>query len=435
MNNIRFLYDNDADDAALPVNVLVNSDSLNNASYLTGVGLGGFFTVTASTAIARPDGGTGSVAKFVATAAPAQLFARQSGLSMAAGAWLGSIYIYVPTQGGVVNWSFQNDFADIDIGSPQLSTLFDQWVRVSSAATLAALRAAVDFNILRNGGVPTVGFTFYAACGQVESGATLNSYNPTDVDAPSMSNLLTDVKGDIFRTIGTQLVITLTFAELMLLNMFKFVFCNFSSTATMQIDGYTNAGDLVPLITVGPSLCCGYTELENVEFGEPLGVNAWSYCGGAYAGLYFDAMMVRQIKVTVVDADNEFGWLDISRALTGNYYEPASNPDWNPKLSIQRGGELHRSADGTLRSERKPMARALAIDLKWLLSAFDRTKVYNIFAGNGAGTPVFASLFPENEDDLLLEQQHEIYGRLGVDNSLSNPEFGRFAAPMEVKEI
>lgn len=264
--------------------------------------------------------------------------------------------------------------------------------------------------------------------------ATVTASTTASADQAA-SNLLTDVKGDIHRSTGTTCVYTFTWTALMMLNLFKFVFTNYSSTATMKIDGYTNAGDVVPLVTVGPSLCCGYTELENLDFGGMLGANAWSYCGGAYAGLYFDAMLVRQIKVTVTDVDNGDGWLDTSRAVTGNYLELESNPAWNPALAIKRGGELHDTQDGTTRAERKPMKRSMALDLQWINSVADRTFIYNLFAGNGSGTPAFFSLFPENADDLLLEQQHEIYGRIGLENKLSHPQYGRFSAPLEVREI
>lgn len=163
-------------------NVILRSDDMTNATvWSVGAGLANFFVATTDS-LPAPDGAVGLVAKFVTAATTAQgLFARQTGLSMAAGQWATALYVYVPTQSGVTNWGLTNDFADAESSYSGVQTVFDRWVRVSMVTTLAATRTVLDYNIVRNGVAPTNGdgFTFYTVAADVQAGAFITPHIPT----------------------------------------------------------------------------------------------------------------------------------------------------------------------------------------------------------------------------------------------------------------
>lgn len=165
-------------------NILAYSEECyNTAQWGVGSTLANFYTVTNSTDIANiygtMSGGGAGVAKFVAAASTSPLFLRKT-ITLAAGTYAPSIFIYVPSQAGLTSWSVNLDAGDTEQNVATTSTAFNRWVRVEMPAfTTAASRSFWDFNIYRNGGSPTPGFTFYAMGAQLEVGAFCTSYIPT----------------------------------------------------------------------------------------------------------------------------------------------------------------------------------------------------------------------------------------------------------------
>jgi hypothetical protein len=181
-------------------NYFQNSSNINQtATWLQAVG--GFWTETTSTAITGPDGTTNNLTKFVATATPSPLFKRPkvpNEPSLAAGTYVTSIWIYVPTQAGLTSWNYANDVNDTYTGATFSSTLFDQWVRASSVVTTGATSTQWDQNWRRNANVtPVVGDTFYATCTQLEVGSTVTSFidNPLAAGTPPVTDYTIDANG------------------------------------------------------------------------------------------------------------------------------------------------------------------------------------------------------------------------------------------------
>ena len=162
-------------------NLILRSQDLLTSPNLSGATLADFFTSTVD-ALPSPSGSTNETVKFVSTPTTSQgLFLRQTGLSLTAQTYTVSVYVYVPTQAGVTNWSMNNDFQDADGVDSSIQTTFDKWVRISTTKTLTSTRNFIDFNFrINNSGAPTTsGITLYAWGAQVEEGAFATSYIPT----------------------------------------------------------------------------------------------------------------------------------------------------------------------------------------------------------------------------------------------------------------
>jgi len=162
-------------------NLVLQSENLLSTPNYSGSGLSNFFTATLDS-LPAPNGSTSQSVKFVSTATTSQgLFLRQTGLSLTAQVYTLSIYLYVPTQAGVSNWSLNVDFQDADGADAATSTLFDQWVRVEITKTLTANRNFIDFNFRINGGAApnTAGITLYAWGAQLEQSSTVGEYVKT----------------------------------------------------------------------------------------------------------------------------------------------------------------------------------------------------------------------------------------------------------------
>lgn len=251
------------------------------------------------------------------------------------------------------------------------------------------------------------------------------------------ANLLTDIKTEVHRSTATTVRYTLQWTDPVTLNMAALPFCNLTSTATIRARLYENTADVVdtatPTVDSGTELACAYAPLGSWGWGEALGVNAFSYGGAAYGRVYFTAAQGRKLVVDVVDVDNTAGYIECARIVTGTYWSPQTNAAYGPRLRPNSNTEHRRDDAGNLRTERRPTSRELSLDLNWIDTEIDRAAVYAMLVGNGMTRPVFVSLYPQDQEP-RREQSHQIYGKLS-DTAMSNPDFGIFAAPLEIKEI
>jgi len=162
-------------------NTLTYSGDQYNAVWNPGIG--GFWNSARSFDIPSPSGNYPHVTKHINLTGTQVLFARVSG-SYAVGNRTPSIYIYVPSGQGISDFGFiagYNDagFTNVDAGSTDTKTEFDQWVRVESPAIVTLLGASVDFNITADGSASPLGFVFYTSFGQEEALAFASSYMPS----------------------------------------------------------------------------------------------------------------------------------------------------------------------------------------------------------------------------------------------------------------
>lgn len=249
------------------------------------------------------------------------------------------------------------------------------------------------------------------------------------------SNLLTDRKSEVHRATGKTAQYDIRWAAGQIINMACLAFTNFSSAATMRVRGYTNVADVTPALDTGAQLCCAYQPFGLWDWGTvPLGVNAFSYGGYAYARSYFTAGTFARLLIDIDDSISTLSYVEAARLIVGSYWSPQVNADWGAKITPESNTQHERSEAGDLRTERRPVSRTLALDLSQIVSETDRQRVYDILRGNGMTRPVFCSLYPEDASP-ALEQSGQIYGKLKGDSGISHPMFGMFASALEILEV
>jgi hypothetical protein len=178
-------------------NALRQSGNLADNAYWSGGGTGYAGPKATSTAIPAPDGTGKTVTKITVASSTAPLFVRQSGLTLNAGPCAASLWIYVPSGQGVTDVTLYADYNDADTGSGFTVTALDQWVRVTSVATLTAARTWCDWNIKGNGGTAglPVNTVFYVDMAQCEPGATATRYIATTTAPVTYTDFTVDANG------------------------------------------------------------------------------------------------------------------------------------------------------------------------------------------------------------------------------------------------
>ncbi|MDN2709576.1 hypothetical protein O0880_09110 [Janthinobacterium sp. SUN118] len=252
--------------------------------------------------------------------------------------------------------------------------------------------------------------------------------------ALTVVNLLTDIKSEVWRSTGMHATLSAVFPLASLIGAVVLPFCNLSSAATLRVRGYALAVDATPAFDTGFVQACAYQPLGAWDWGlEPLGVNAFAYGGGVYGRIWFAPAWVEKLEIDIDDPLNPAGYIEASRLVAGMYWSPESNADYGASVTADDASQHYRNEGGDLLTNVGPRNRKLALSLN-TMSPQDRSKLMAILRGNGKSRPIFVSLFPESADP-LLEQDHQLYGKLPEAVAIATPQFERYSASITVEEI
>jgi hypothetical protein len=207
---------------------------------------------------------------------------------------------------------------------------------------------------------------------------------------------------------------------------------NFSTAATMRVQGYTNGPDTVSAIDSGNVVCCPYKLNDKTDFAVN-NANTYAYVGGSYATVFIAKTSCEKITITVSDPTNGAGFLDVSYLVAGDYWTPQVNADYGAELSFYDDTEQDRSDVWDMRIKRGGKYRGISFSLS-NMRAGDRGLLTKLAFSAGRSSPVFLSLFPESTD-AAEEQAHQVYGYF-IDNfKLSQRTYPVGASRLHINEI
>lgn len=247
------------------------------------------------------------------------------------------------------------------------------------------------------------------------------------------TNLLTDIKSEVWRTATTTAQITLTWVNTESVGCAALPFCSLSQTATMRVRGYTNAADATALFDTG-NVLCSPNGFGKWNWGAtPLGVNAYAYSGAAYGMVWFAHAFVKKLVIDIIDTGNTLGYIEAARVVTGPYWTPLYGADYGAQLSVGDLSKHERSDAGDLRTDRGAMFKKVSLDLSYM-PAEDRNVVWDIARTNGMSKPLLFSLSPTNTDT-IEDQMFQVYGKLSQQSALRYQFMSQFSTSIELEEI
>lgn len=249
------------------------------------------------------------------------------------------------------------------------------------------------------------------------------------------SNLLTDIKSEVWRSTGATASVTLQWAAGEFVGMVALPFCSLSSGATIRVRCYTYAADATPIIDSGAQMAAEAPPFDVWGWGsEPLGVNAYAYGGASYGVLWLDAMhAVQKVVIDINDVSNPLGYIECSRIVAGPYWEPVNNADFGVEVNAADTSKHERSDAGDLRTDRGTVYKTMSLDLNFM-PAQDRNALWKILRGNGMFRPVYLSLVPK-ATDAFEEQVFQIYGKLSRSSALKYQFVNQYSSSLEIEEI
>lgn len=108
---------------------------------------------------------------------------------------------------------------------------------------------------------------------------------------------------------------------------------------------------------------------------------------------WFEDVVTQAVRITLVDVNNEFGFIDISRIYAGIALQPKVNFSYGHKSGWISSTKQRRTNGGSVHAKKRAKPRKLAFALKYL-TEMDRPHFYNALQQVGDDTSWYISMFP-----------------------------------------
>lgn len=224
------------------------------------------------------------------------------------------------------------------------------------------------------------------------------------------ANMLSDLKGQVHRSVGTNVSYTLTWATAQTIAGVALPACNLTSDATIRVHGYDAATGGALVCDSGVQYACPGANLGLWNWTLPLNSNAFAFGGASKAACWLaDHYAVKRLVIDLVDTGNAAGYIDCARIVAGAYWSPQYNANYGATTSVEDGSKNSRNDAGDLITDRFASSEAMQLELGMMPPA-DRARINQIMRSSGTARPVLLALVP-GQDDPLLEQDSMIYGK------------------------
>jgi len=231
----------------------------------------------------------------------------------------------------------------------------------------------------------------------------------TTTGALVADNMKTDYKSEVHRSTGTSVVYTLSWATNQIVGGVALPCTNLSSTATIQVQLYSDVAGNTQLADSTAIPACTNTPVT--AWLTP-NANLFQFGAVSKTSVWFDPQFstVRNVKITLVDTNNPAGYIDCAKIVCGQYWQPLYNVSRQGlSFSVNDSTQVSRNNAGDLLVDRGFLFDELNFSLE-VLADVDRNNLVKIMKNVGVNKSVFLNLFPNNLND-VNEQIYSIYGK------------------------
>jgi hypothetical protein len=247
-------------------------------------------------------------------------------------------------------------------------------------------------------------------------------------------SLKNNIKGQYLQTTVNSTVITSTLTLADTVGMVALPKCNLTSSATMRVQLFSDAGGTVQIYDSGTQ--SGVVAAASVTYANyapsPSGAAGWAFGGGNTALLWVTPTSnVRVVKVTVSDATVSV--LQLCRLVCGGYTELSRDAAEGVSITNTLQSTQKRRRSGDISCTLLPQSRALKFDMHWLTNA-ERRILVDAFRTNGIFYPFFVSVQPTSSDN-RDRADLSIFGFLTESSALSVTTFDTNASSVSIEEM
>lgn len=250
----------------------------------------------------------------------------------------------------------------------------------------------------------------------------------------ALTNLLDDKKAKTWRSTNlTSPKIKVTWAAAKTISGVALAFTNLVAGSTFRIVLFNDPA-------AGSQLYDSGAIAVNYGYDAPVGFNSigspsFAYGGGAHVSAFFTSVSaVRRMEIELTSAGNPDGYIEISRIIAGQAWEPHDNADYGAKVDFIDTTTASRTSSGNLVTDRGTITRVLEFSMQ-LMDSVDKAALNNLFRSIGKSQPLFISLIPSGGTITEEQLSQQIYGKLDQDISVTLSFFQRYSASVRIAEV
>jgi hypothetical protein len=264
--------------------------------------------------------------------------------------------------------------------------------------------------------------------------ASLTLNDGTAVASLPLSNTQFYSNEEIARIASTSATIVANLDKRYQISTFNLYRHNLSNTATVQVQYYSGengTGELVldsGVLKAIPAKSLGELNWP-LDKLVPSAFDDWHLRFTSYD---HDYVIARSIKITIVDADNEQGYIDITRFYVGKAFRPAYNFSYGAGLSWLNSDNQQRSAGGGMFASASSAYRQIGLSLNYLQPK-DRNELSRIRRIAGNNKDVFVSMYPNRGG--ALEIEHTMAGMFSDTNAINSTFNNNFTHSLTLLEV
>jgi hypothetical protein len=272
-------------------------------------------------------------------------------------------------------------------------------------------------------------------------------------------NLASDLKGLVWRSAQTATTVSNTKAHIKVvfttpstMSCIALAYTNLKVGATVQVTGYTGTAPVFSGTTDAPSFTTtGSTLVFDsgiVDVNKPAGLGQFDWGISAlaptgneirrgYSVVWLpieSRFPCTSVMIEITNSDNIDRYIEVSRLIMGDYWSPDYNTSFGLTAGFKDISTTERSEAGDLITSNGPQFTTLSFDLQYMTPK-DKNEFNRLIKANGIKKPLFVSLFPENTDDYVKEQIHQVYGKQVQLFGITHPIFEMYSSQVEIEEI
>lgn len=243
----------------------------------------------------------------------------------------------------------------------------------------------------------------------------------------SVETLKDSQKTSVHRSGNNSVTYTLTWANAQKVSAVALPATNLLDTATIQVNFFTNTGDITPVLSTATFFACKDKIFLSQEPNKAYDYTQFGYSGATKTSVWLaNELQVRKVVITLTNSTS----IDCAKIVCGTYWESSRQVSNGITVSFDDASEIVTTRSGNTYVDRKPVFDSMTFDLVYL-SEQDRIQLMSIMRGIGSSGLIYVCIFPDNNNPETT-QSYSIYGR-SASNSIQYQLYNLYNSSLSIK--
>ncbi len=248
----------------------------------------------------------------------------------------------------------------------------------------------------------------------------------TNSSSLSIYNVASETISKVWRSTGTNTIITLSWASGKDIDGIILHNTNLSNTATISLEAYADTAGTIPMVNSTNQLAMPGTTAQTRYIEN-------SYSSGKTARAWISAKNVKCLKINIDDINNVDGYIELSNLMAGPVWSPRYGVDGTVDLKFTDTSNILKTTNGNKLLNTGILYKEISMSMGHLTER-DKDRLFDIIKLAGTKYPIYVTMYPDDPNG-NKEQMYQVYGKITNSATLTNPMYRMYANDLTVEEV